>query len=266
MDRYTEVRVIVSPPRCSSTAFARVLWREPSVRFYSHEPFEVSYFEGADLAAVGRRLADPIDLAGAVADDERCQERGGGLVVKEMPYQVGEHFDLLTMLTDRPVVFLIRDPRLNIASRRAKKVEVGEDPGFPLVETGWELLANQIDLCRSRGVPFFIVDAADFRNRPELIFPVVFERLGLRYADAVLRWPPRPDLDLDNLGGRHRHLYRAVLESTGIEPEPADPPPRASFPAAGGWRDHVNRCLEIYEGLRADPRRVRAPASGSTTR
>ncbi len=258
---YSDVRVIVSPPRCSSTAFARVLWGEPSVRFYSHEPFEICYFDGAGLDAVGGQLADPVDLGEGDWTHERA-----GLVVKEMPYQVGDHFELLTRLTDWPVAFLIRDPRLSIASRRAKKLEAGEDPGFPLVETGWELLAAQVDLCRRRKIPYFIVDAADFRNQPQLVFPAALERLGLGYEQAMLSWPARPDLDLDNLGGRHRHLYRAVLESTGIEPEPHPAPPVESFPVAGGWRDHVASCVDIYEMLRAEEARIRLQAAGPSIR
>ena len=38
--RYSDVIVIVSPPRCRSTALARVFWEHPLVRYYAHEPFE----------------------------------------------------------------------------------------------------------------------------------------------------------------------------------------------------------------------------------
>ena len=147
--RYDEIHVIVSPPRCSSTAFARVLWQHPSVGFYSHEPFEVTYFDGAPLDAVAAKLQLPLDLSSL----NGLTDRGAGLVIKEMPYQVGDRFSALCSMATGPVVFLLRDPRQNIASRMEKKAEVGDDPNFPNVETGWELLAKQIDQCRQAGHP-----------------------------------------------------------------------------------------------------------------
>ena len=59
-ERYSDIYVIVSPPRCSSTAFARVLWQHPSVGYYSHEPFEVTYFDGAGLDGVLRHRGDVV--------------------------------------------------------------------------------------------------------------------------------------------------------------------------------------------------------------
>ena len=61
--RHSAVYVIVSPPRCGSTAFARVFWEHPSVRYYSHEPFEVTYYRKEGLAEVAAKLAAPLDLA-----------------------------------------------------------------------------------------------------------------------------------------------------------------------------------------------------------
>ena len=52
---YPEIFVIVSPPRSNSTAFARVFWEQPSVRFYAHEPFEVTYYRERDLSEVAEK-------------------------------------------------------------------------------------------------------------------------------------------------------------------------------------------------------------------
>jgi len=62
LDRYEKIYVIVSPPRCSSTAFARVFWRHPTIRYYAHEPFEVTYYNDAPLEDVVDKLLDPLDL------------------------------------------------------------------------------------------------------------------------------------------------------------------------------------------------------------
>ena len=139
-ERHRDVLVVVSPPRCSSTAVARLLWEHPEVRFYCHEPFEVTYYDGLGLDAVADKLSEPLDLAALTST--RPAPGGDALVIKEMPYQVGERFELLAELATRPIVFLVRDPRLAIASRMRKKREVGDSADFPKVETGWRLLAG----------------------------------------------------------------------------------------------------------------------------
>ena len=252
--RYPEIYAIVSPPRCSSTAFARVFWEQPSIRYYCHEPFEVTYYMQQDLREVVRKLESPLDLDRL----KQCQGRAdaGALVIKEMPYQVGERLPLLAAVARKPIVFLMRDPRSSIASRMRKKTQVGDAPVFPEVESGWELLAAQVEWCRAHHVPYLLVDSSDFRNDPEAVFSQVFDRFGLPFDADMLRWRPCPDVELDNLAGRHRHLYLKVLASTGIEPDRTPIPPLEHFPETDGWRDHVVRCLEIYEALSASEERV----------
>lgn len=251
LDAYDEVFVVVSPPRCGSTAFARVLWRNPRIGYYSHEPFEVTYFDDESLDAVAAKLRAPIDLAAVTG-----AEHGAGLLIKEMPYQVGEHFTGLMTLATRPLVFLARDPRLSIASRIRKKRLAGADPDFPKIETGWQLLAAQVRLARDAGVDYVVVDATDFRTHPESVFAQVAAALDVPWGPQMLKWKPRIGLPIDNLGGRHDHLYRRVLASTGIEPPTEEVPDLAWFPQ-GSWRRHVRECLGIYDRLLADPRRIR---------
>lgn len=251
--RYSEIYAIVSPPRCASTACARVFWEQPSVRYYCHEPFEVTYYGTADLDQVAAQLESPLDLTGL-----KSRDTGGGraLVIKEMPYQVGDHFPLLAAMTRKPLLFLMRDPRLSIASRMARKTQVGDSPNFPMIESGWELWRSQIEWCRSHEVPHLLVDTSDFRSAPEAIFREVFARLGLPFGPEMLRWRPCPEVDLDNLGGDHRHLYRKVLKSTGIMPDETPVPSLDDFPAKRGWRDHIARCLTIYEEEAASSERI----------
>ena len=253
--KYEAVYVIVSPPRCSSTAFARVFWEHPTVHHYSHEPFEVTYYRGEKLHRVVEKLKQPLDLR--LINNLPADEPAQALVIKEMPYQMGRHFPILTMLATGPLVFIIRDPRLNIASRMEKKVEGGASPFYPQIESGWDLIAGQMRWCRERGVPYMIVDATDFRNAPERVFPQIFERLGLSFVPEMLTWKPYADVDLDNLEGAHRHLYQRVLESRGLEPANEPVPSADSFPTENGFREHVAHCLEIYAALRDDEARIR---------
>lgn len=252
---FNEIYIIVSPPRCSSTAYARVFWEQPSIRYYSHEPFEGMYFMDRDIDYVIHNLRHPLDL-------ERIKKsppaaRSNSLVIKEMPYQVGDYFSQLITLTKKPVVFLIRDPRLNIASRMEKKMEVGDSPIFPLVETGWELLAKQINFCQKNGVPHMIVEAKDFRNEPAAAFKQVFTRFQLPFDEGILSWKASPDFEIDNLDGQHSHLYQQVLASSGMLADNEPIPAIDSFPREGGFREHVRKCLKIYDWLLNSPSRIR---------
>ncbi len=254
--RYSQIVAIISPPRCSSTAFARVFWEHPQVRYYSHEPFEVTYYDDEGLAAVASKLEAPIDLCEAYKEESTDKI----LVTKEMPYQVGPEIDRLLDLATLPVIFLMRDPRQNIESRIRKKIEGGESPHYPTVESGWRLLQEQVQRAQARGIPHMLVDAADFRAAPALVFAAVFDRLGLPFTPDLLTWRPCEHIQLDNLDGRHDHLYRRVLASAGILPcQPI--PPLGDFPIEHGVRDHVARCLEIYQALRRSPARIQRPAS-----
>ena len=258
-EHYDEIYAIVSPPRCSSTAFARVYWEQPSIRYYAHEPFEGTYFMDQGLDHALDNLRVPLDLS----DIKSYSFAGLGksLVIKEMPYQAGENFPLLVSLTRKPVVFLTRDPRLNIASRMAKKQEVGDDPLFPHIETGWQLISDQIQFCKDNGIPYMIVDAKDFRNHPAVIFKQIFTRLGLPFQEDMLLWNSRPDVDIDNLEGDHHHLYQEVLSSTGMQPDTDAVPALESFPVENGYRAHVKQCMHIYQRLLASPARIKVPVS-----
>ncbi len=252
--RHTSIYAIVSPPRCGSTAFARVFWEHPTVRYYCHEPFEVTYYRNQGLDEVAAKLNAPLDLA--KINGNLDQPENGGLVIKEMPYQVGSNFPLLAQLADKPLIFLIRDPRLNISSRIEKKLEVGDSPFFPLIETGWVLIAKQIEYCRKYKIPYLVVEASDLRNKPLAVLPQVFSQFNLEFAPDMISWPAYQDVELDNLDGAHSHLYRRVLTSTGIQPATEQLPPIDSFPQAHGLRQHVAEALEIYQQLTQDMRRV----------
>ncbi len=252
--RYEHIYVIISPPRCSSTAFSRVFWEQPSIRYYSHEPFEVSYFDDATFNEVLEKLKHPLDLLPIKSYDATVE--ASSLVIKEMPYQVGSYFEMLLSLSEHPVIFLIRDPRLNIYSRISKKKEAGQDPRFPLIETGWEQISDQIRYCREQGIPYFIIDSIDFRTCPSEVFSKIFELLQLTFSPEMLSWKATPEVNLDNLGGQHSHLYQRVLASTGIEPAEEKIPEIEEIPEENGFREHVIKCMEIYKNLRMEAEKM----------
>jgi len=224
------------------------------VRFYCHEPFETTYYLDENLDQVLGKLGSPLDLANL--DRIAVGAGADALLIKEMPYQVGQNFPLLAAIAHKPLIFLMRDPRRSIASRMRKKVEVGDDPRFPKIESGWELWRKQIEWCEKHAVEYILVDSTDFRNQPESVFTEIFAELELPFSTEMLSWQACPDVELDNLGGRHRHLYNSVLSSTGIRPETSPAPLVEDFPHEDGWREHVERCLAIYDEMSGSAARI----------
>jgi hypothetical protein len=246
-ERHGDVFAIVAPPRTASTALARILWNHPSVGFYSHEPFEPTWYRGAgaEVAAELLESASPV----AALDPSRTAPAGRALVVKEMTFQVGDRFPLLAGLATRPIVFVIRDPRLSIASRMEVLRRSGRPEVFPLRESGWDDLMRQLDYVRGEGIPHVVVDSRDLRAAPATVVPPLLERLGLSYSPQLLTWGSSPATGLSALSGEGDPFYQRVLASGGIEAPTEQIPPLDSFPEAGGFRDHVAACLAHYEEL-----------------
>ena len=239
-DDFEQIYIILAPPRCSSTALARLFWEHPAVRCYLHEPFERAYFLDGALEQTIAALERPIEL----------RESGPALVIKEMTFQVGEHFPILSQLTDRPLVFTVRDPRLSIWSRMDKRRQDGHAPIYPEIESGWHDLARQIERCREDRLPYVLIDSTVFRNLPEVVLSKLFARLGLEFSPELLHWRAQENLPIANFGDDQRRWYRRVLESTGIEPATETIRDVAEFPRT--FQPHVEACLEIYRDLLSD--------------
>ncbi|MCP5070685.1 MAG: hypothetical protein GY946_29330, partial [bacterium] len=154
-ERHDRIVVIISPARCGSTPLSRVFWEHPALRYYSHEPFEVTYFDGEPYEVAVEKLESAIDLLPLKSGEQA--ELGNGLVVKEMPYQVGDRAPDLISLSTGPVVFLLRDPLLAVHSRYRKKREVNADGVSPGVETGFVPPSAQTAHCKQHGIPYLVV-------------------------------------------------------------------------------------------------------------
>lgn len=250
--RHREVLVLVAPPRTASTALARVLWNHPAVGWYRHEPFEPTWYEGASADAAVSLLEEPTpvgELNPARAGEQ--PDPAAALVVKEMTFQVGDAFPLLAALATRPIVFLIRDPRLSVASRMKVLRRSGRPEVFPLRESGWDDLERQVAYVRENGIPHLVVDSHDLRSDPEAVVPKVLATLGLPFSPALLTWESSEAKGLSVVSGEGDPFYQRVLESRGIEAPAERIPDLTEFPADGGFRQHVAECVERYEALRA---------------
>ncbi|MEV6595757.1 hypothetical protein AB0M36_02725 [Actinoplanes sp. NPDC051346] len=244
-NRHDAVHVVLAPPRSASTAFARVLWNSTEVAHYSHEPYETTYYHGLGSEIAWKHLAEPLALGNLLEP-----RTGNHLLVKEMTFQVGPRFAELVEVATSPLVFIVRDPRLTISSRRAVKARQNEPLDFPLEQTGWLDLWRQIQYCREQGVAHLLVDASDFRSEPASAFSRICRELGLGFHPGQLSWEPAPELNLsrNNPGGLDE-FYVRVLNSRKLEAPTEEPPPVTDFPEEGGLRDHVMWAMDIYESL-----------------
>lgn len=249
--RHAEILLIVSPPRTASTALARILWNHPSVGFYSHEPFEATWYRHAPV----EQALDLLDAPEPIA--RLNPARAGGtagttLAIKEMTFQAGSAFPLLASIATRPIVFLIRDPRLTIASRMEVLRRSGRPQVFPLRESGWEDLTRQLGHARREQIPHLLLDSGDLRRDPQAVVPPLLERLGLEFTPELLRWESSQATGLSSVSGPDDPFYQRVLDSRGLEPPAETVPDISHFPTEGGFREHVAECVERYESLRAD--------------
>jgi Sulfotransferase domain len=244
--RHGEVYVLIGPPRTASTAVSRILWNHAQVGWYAHEPFEPTWYEGAGVERAERLLEAPERVAALGG-----RGTGRGLVVKEMTFQVGDAFPLLAELATRPIVFLIRHPRLCVASRMKVLEASGRPQVFPLRESGWEDLARQLEHVRRERIEHVVVDSGDLRADPEAVAPPLLGRLGLAWEPSLLSWRASEQTGLSSVSGSEDPFYRQVLESRGLEPDTERMPELEEFPAQDGFRDHVAACVEQYEALRA---------------
>ncbi len=242
--RHREVLTIVAPPRTASTALARILWNHEAVGWYSHEPFEATWYQGAGPERATELLEAPEPVA-----DLGGRGTGETLVVKEMTFQVGDAFPLLAGLATRAIVFLIRDPRLAIASRMKVLRRSGRPEVFPLRESGWEDLARQLGHVRREGIPHVVVDSSDLRRAPETVVPPLLTHLGLTFTPELLTWDSSEATGLSAVSGSDDPFYQRVLDSKGIEPPAETVPDLSHFPETGGFREHVAECIERYEEL-----------------
>ncbi|HEU4701458.1 MAG TPA: hypothetical protein VFS37_03175 [Conexibacter sp.] len=243
--RHGEVYVLIGPPRTASTAVSRILWNHPAVGWYVHEPFEPTWYQGASVERAGELLEAP-DAVGELGG----RGTGRALVIKEMTFQAGDGFPLLAELATRPLVFLIRDPRLTVASRMEVLRRSGRPAVFPLRESGWEDLARQLAYVRRERIPHVVVDSSDLRARPDAVVPALLEALGLSFTPDLLAWRQSEATGLSVVSGPDDPFYQRVLDSQGIEPPAERIPALTEFPTDGGFREHVAECVAQYEELR----------------
>jgi hypothetical protein len=249
--RFDPVLIVLSPPRCGSTAVARSLWRHPCFRWYLHEPCDRVHHRGGGRDSIEAAMTRPIDAWGLPGARARGGPAPTGIVVKEMTFQPGPFLPEVIGAATLPIVVTVRDPRLAISSRMRQRARGRQPAEFPAVESGWRDLATFHELATARGIPYAVVEVTRLRLRPAMLLPLLCERLGLPFAPEMLSWPDLGDTPLGGLDAEQRHWYSRVLTSTGFEPPTEEPPADEDFPPQ--MRPHVVECRQIYGDILTRP-------------
>lgn len=252
-ERFDPVLVILSPPRCGSTAVARSFWQHPAFRWYVHEPCDRLYHRGAERGS----LAEAVDAA---LDRRVFGPAGGrGAVIKEMTFQAGGLLPELLWGATMPVVLTVRDPRLALWSRMRQRAKAGLPPAFPAGEGGWEDLRSAVTHLRKLGTPYAVVEVTRLRARPEATMRALCERLDLPFRPGMLSWPALDGVPLGQLGGEQAHWYTRALGSTGFQPPDERVTGESWAGAPAVMRRALDDALAVYQEALDDPRLVDVP-------
>ena len=234
-------------PRSMSTATERIM-RERGDCTVFHEPFLVDYYlhrairqlplleedktKARDYDAVRKLLLDAAETT--------------PVFFKDMSYYV------VPRIYDDPAfarrienIFLIRDPRLSIASF-AKL-----DPDFSRVEVGLEAQWEHYGfLSDTLGLDPVVIEAEAVAEDPERVVGNLWQRIGWPHVAGAFQWQATstPD-DWQYVAGWHKD----AVASTGIQRDDRDP--QAVFDKAAEkiphLRDYLAHHLEFYERLRS---------------
>jgi hypothetical protein len=208
-----------SGPRNISTAMMRSFSSRPDC-FVSDEPFYGAFLKetGAEHPmrddVIAAMETDWFQIAEAMAGDP---PDGSALWYQK---QMAHHMVGPVLPDDiRNVThaFLIRDPRLMVASYARKRKDVeADDLGVRLLRQFFDREADRL------GAAPPIVDAADVLADPAGTLSALCDALEIPWTDAMLHWP----------AGRHAadgvwasHWYARVEASTGFEGEDDLEPP-----------------------------------------
>lgn len=223
-------------PRSVSSAFERsFIEREDTLVL--HEPFSHAYYHGPERrsARFAGQEPDAEHAPGAIV--ERTLEVADVpiLFLKDMAYQALPFVqpDFFRQLTN---TFLIRHPREALVSLHRKWPDVGEE------EAGYAAQARLFELVTGElGQAAIVVDATDFRRRPEPVMRAYCEAIGVPFFEGAMTWESGPVDAFEPWSDWHRE----VEASTGIEP-PKEPT-QERLPA--GLERLIGLALPHYERL-----------------
>lgn len=128
--------------------------------------------------------------------------------------------------------------------------EIVTNTVFPLDYTGWADLEAQLRHCREQQIEYRVVNARDFRSRPEACLRELCRCWELEFERSMLDWHSGDGLALGGLSEQGA-WYRRVMGSAGIEPETEAAISPNLLPRR--FREHLALAINTYEMAGHDP-------------
>lgn len=195
--------VLWSPPRCRSTAFARMMMERGDLTVV-HEPFSNRAAEGT-FTVGGRAAATDPELLGLLLD---LAATGPVFVKETTDYRYPELLADPRLTREAVHSVLVRAPEEAIASHHAVNPAVTRD------EIGFERCWEVFDVVRrATGRAPVVVDSADLVSSPAEVVAAYCARVGLPFLPHALEWRPGPRAEWARTAAWHRDAER----TTGIQ-------------------------------------------------
>ena len=211
-----------SHPRSMSTSVERC-FRERGDCYCHHEPFMYFYYlekHGTPYPGFdpeGNRPRQLDDIATMVSRRPKDDDHGyDHLFFKDMSYYIVDNLSRLMPVMSKLVsIFLIRDPRLSLASYGKL------DPDFSLDEGGLEAQWFHLEALKKAGLKTLVIDAANISAHPSATMKLIWDFAEIPFIDHALSWKAsRLPADWEQAKAWHQ----GSIESTGFsQPDGRDP-------------------------------------------
>ena len=239
-----------SHPRSMSTSVERS-FRERGDCLCHHEPFMYFYY----LEKLGRPYPgfDPednrprtlSDIADMVTSPPPDQTSHSHLFFKDMSYYIIDHLEaLMPAMSELVSIFLIRDPRLSLASYGKL------DPDFSCDEGGLEAQWFHFDMLKKAGLSCLVIDAASISASPSSSIKMMCEFADIPFIEKALSWTAH---DLPEDWQQAKAWHQSSINSTGFAPADQRDPDDVFNAAAADLpklHDYLAHHQQFYQQLK----------------
>ena len=240
-----------SHPRSMSTSVERY-FRERGDCWCHHEPFMYFYYlekHGQPYPGFDPEDDRPRhlhDIANMVTTELDAAKPHQHIFFKDMSYYITDHLSQLqAMMRETVPVFLIRDPKMSLASYSKL------DPQFTCEEGGLEAQWKHYQMLISWGIEPLVIDASTITSSPESAMKRVCDYIGIPFHQDALSW----DADaLPNDWQQTQAWHQGSINSTGFASSDTRDPDEVFETAAQNMpmlHDYLAHHQPFYDRLKA---------------
>jgi isopentenyl-diphosphate Delta-isomerase len=109
---------------------------------------------------------------------------------------------------------------ISFHSRNYKPFEeiLRKDDIFSVFDLGFEPLLKQINYCKSKFIPFLIVDNIDYRLNPKIVSKKICNKWNIKYNDKIVEWGKHMNISTDQENEFQKIWYETLNQSTRVLP------------------------------------------------